>query len=115
MILKKASKWAKSFLGLSAMTIMKKVISESRDITDLGTVLSSSDGIDVLRSTRDLDQAVIASGGLRDRLVRRLTNALNALKAATEDFPNYREDPEVTELLGLCYEALEGLKNLNAK
>ena len=51
------------------------VIKESRQITDLGTIVASGDGLQILQQTRDFATALIAAGGLRDRLVRRLTQA----------------------------------------
>jgi len=89
------------------------VITESRDITDLGTVVESEYGLQVLRETRDLEAAFIAAGGLRDRLVKRLTNALNNLLAAQMDMPAYANDEEVTSLLTKCGEALKKLAEFN--
>lgn len=85
------------------------VISESRDLTDLGTVVASQDGLKVLKATRDLEAAFVAAGGLRERLLRRLNNALNNLIAAREDMPAYANDNEVQELLAQCRDALQQL------
>ena len=89
------------------------VIAESRNITDLGTVVDSVDGLQVLRETRDLEAAFIAAGGLRDRLLKRLTNALNNLVAAKIDMPAYMNDEEIQTLLTQCKEALQQLTELN--
>lgn len=85
------------------------VISESREITDLGTVLSSSEGLKVLRRTRDLSEAFSAAGGLRLRLIGRLTNALSNLRRAEEDIDDYWDDEEVQGLLDECQKAISGL------
>ncbi len=90
------------------------VIGESRDITDLGQVVSSEDGLRILQETRDLESSFIAAGGLRDRLLRRLTNAHNNLEAAQDDVLAYYEDEEVQELLSMCQESLDQLVNLDA-
>lgn len=86
------------------------VIGESRDITSLGTVVGSEDGLRVLRETRDLEAAFIAAGGLRERLIKRLTNACNNLVAAREDIVAYVDDEDVQSLLTSCEEALQQLR-----
>ena len=90
------------------------VIGESRDITRLGHVVSSEDGLRILKETRDLEASFIAAGGLRDRLLRRLTNANNTLKAAQDDIAAYHDDEEIQELLSRCQESLQRLVELNA-
>lgn len=75
------------------------VIGESRDITRLGTVVGSPPALDVLRRTRDLDEAFVAAGGLRDRLIGRLTRALVELQRAQEDIPAHANDDHVLSLL----------------
>ena len=90
------------------------VIGESRDITDLGQVVSSEDGLRILKETRDLESSFIAAGGLRDRLLRRLTNAHNSLEAAQDDFAAYCDDEEVQELLARCQGSLQRLVEVDA-
>jgi hypothetical protein len=87
-----------------------KVITDSRDITRLGYVVALEDGLRNLRDTRNLEEAYIASGGLKDRLLKRLNQARSALLNAEEDFPNYIEDCEVIKLYGDCVEAISKLK-----
>ena len=89
------------------------VIGESRDITGLGQVVSSEDGLRILRETRDLEVSFIAAGGLRERLLRRLTNAHNSLEAAQDDLAAYYDDEEVQELLSRCQESLQRLVQLD--
>ncbi len=91
------------------------VIGESRDITDLGQVVSSEDGLRILKGTRDLESSFIAAGGLRDRLLRRLTNAHNNLEAAQDDLATYYDDEEIQELLSKCQESFQRLMEINAK
>ena len=91
------------------------VIGESRDITTLGQVVSSEDGLRILKETRDLEASYIAAGGLRDRLLRRLTNAHNNLEAAQEDLAAYYDDEEVQGLISRCQESLQRLVELDAK
>jgi len=91
------------------------VIDESRNITDLGTAVASEDGLAVLRNSRDLEAAYIAAGGLRDRLLRRLTMAYTNLEAAAEDMPAYGNEDEVQQLLARCWEALKGLTEPDAE
>jgi hypothetical protein len=90
------------------------VIGESRDITDLGKVVASPDGLAILRETRDLQSALVASGGLEDRLRQRLKVAIGALEAAAVDIHAYRNDEGVQDLLAQCTAALEGLTNPDA-
>jgi hypothetical protein len=87
------------------------VIGESRDITDLGKVVGSADGLALLRQTRDLQAALAASGGLRERLLRRLRVAIGVLEASYGDIHAYADDEEVKELLDRCGAALEKLTN----
>jgi len=87
-----------------------KVISESRDITTLGRVLASSDGIDVLRDTGNLEVADEAAGGPLARLLARLTQARNALRAAATDIDRFREETTVRNLLDECAEAVAALR-----
>ncbi len=88
------------------------VIGESRDITRLGTVVASEEGLRVLRESRDLEEAHIAAGGLKERLMRRLARARGNLEKAIQDLPDYVEDDEVIELLNGCEEALAQLTEI---
>ena len=62
-----------------------------------------------LKETRDLEESFIAAGGLRERLIRRLTNAHNNLDAAREDLVAYYDDEDVQRLLSRCKQALQRL------
>jgi hypothetical protein len=87
----------------------QKVISESRDIRVLASVVQSEDGLEVLRETRDLEAAEAAIGGARNRLLRRLVYARGALRAARADVDEFRDDGEVAAAIRECYEAASDL------
>jgi len=91
------------------------VIAESREITPLGRVVASAEGLKVLLATNDLRQADIAAGGLLERLLTRLNNARTNLVAAAEDHSAFASNVRVQELLAACRKALEGLRSPNAK
>ena len=86
-----------------------RVITDSRDISKLGRVVETEDGLNVLRETRDLNEADIASGGLKHRLIERLRRAASSLQNAEEDLPNYLDDDEVLRYLDECKDALNVL------
>lgn len=88
----------------------RAVLDDSRDLTKLGKVISSSDGLKTLRKERNLEMAHVASGGLRDRLIGRLDASARNLRAAKDDMPKYKKDSEVKKLLEECREALEDLE-----
>ena len=88
----------------------KAVINESRDLTRLGKVVATKEGLGTLRETRDLDEAEIAAGGKRDRLVKRLSTAASNLEKACDDFQRYRKDDDVGQILIRCKKALAALK-----
>lgn len=86
------------------------VLDDSRDLTRLGKVLASPDGLRVLRAEHNLEEAHIASGGLRDRLVNRLSSAARNLRAAKDDMPKYKNDQDVKDLIADCRSALEDVE-----
>lgn len=87
------------------------VISESRHISALGDVVASPDALKVLRKTRDLDEALLASGGVRARLLKRLASALASLQAAETDINKFRDDEEVEQAIEDCSNALDRLSD----
>lgn len=91
------------------------IVTDSRELTKLGKVLASSEGLKALRAGQSLDEAHIASGGFRDRLIGRLSNAARSLRAAEPDIPAYRRDQEVKDLIGECEEALEDVKRAQGR
>ena len=86
------------------------VIQESRDLSTLGRVLASEEGLAVLRETRDLVQADNASGGPLERLVNHLTMAVNNLRAAKSDINQYGNDDRVRHLLDDCESELNDIQ-----
>lgn len=88
----------------------KAVLGHSRDLTRLGKVLASPEGLKVLRAERNLEEAHVASGGLRDRLVNRLSSAARNLRAAKNEISKYRSDNEVKDLIVECRSALDDVE-----
>lgn len=86
------------------------VISESRQISDLGQVVSSKNALKVLRKTRNLEDALLASGGVRARLLKRLESALQSLQKAELDIRTFKKDADVNEMLDECAETLDRLR-----
>lgn len=87
----------------------RSVIRESRDIRQLGDVLRSPNGVEVLKVTRSLEEAELAAGGPRDRLLTLLMRASSNLAAAQHDILEYAGDSEVQGLVGEIRERLEAL------
>jgi hypothetical protein len=98
----------KEFIGF--LFGSEAVLEDSRDLTRLGKVLASPEGLKVLRAERNLDEAHVASGGLRDRLVNRLSNAARNLRAAKGEIAKYKSDKEVNELIAECRNALDEIE-----
>lgn len=88
------------------------ILEDSRDITNLGKAISSREGLKVLRKKRNLDEALVVSGGVLGRLINRLSNAARSLRAAKDDFSTYKKDTEVQNLLQECEDALGELRNI---
>lgn len=86
------------------------IIEDSRQLTQLGQILASEDGLRSLRETGDLEQADISSGGPLERLVNRLNSALTNLRAARVDIREFHTDARVQALLDECEEALDHLQ-----
>jgi ParB-like chromosome segregation protein Spo0J len=85
------------------------VIQDSRQIRQLGEVLKSENGVKVLRTTRSLEEAKLAAGGPRARLLDLLTRASSSLAQALPDIPAHANDPEVLRLLTEIRGHLEAL------
>ena len=88
----------------------RKAIAESRALRSLAEVLGSDDATAILVKTRDLDTALEAVDGSRDRLMRRLRTARNALRRAREDFQDFADDEAVSGLIEECRELIEELE-----
>lgn len=113
-VLKKQKKKAVAevFSWLFGHDDVDPVISESRQISELGQVVASPEALKVLRETRNLDDALMASGGVRARLLKRLASALQSLQKAELDIASFRDDTEVQETLDQCSEVLARLKEV---
>jgi hypothetical protein len=86
------------------------LIQESRDLTRLGKVVGSPEGLEALRQGKALEEAEEASGGAKERLLRRLNAALSALQRAAPDAGRYRRNAEVQGLVAEVQAALDALK-----
>lgn len=85
------------------------VIGESRDISRLGQVVSSDEGLKVLKQTRNLELAHESAGGLYQRFKRRLVRARAYMDAAREDIAKYRALDEIKNLIAECQDSLQRL------
>jgi hypothetical protein len=85
------------------------VLKESRDINRLGKVLVSPEGLRVLRSTRDLAEAELATDGPKAKLVSRLQLILVNLRRAKEDIGYFKKDDDIQDLITKCRDALDDL------
>ena len=89
----------------------QKVIDESRDITDLGKVLVSgeTEALRLLRDEGDLAGAFAAAGGIKDRLMKNLTDAANLCARASGDLPQYAGDEGVCRAVEKLQQAVAEL------
>lgn len=91
------------------------VISDSRQMSQLGNVISSEVGISALRAGETLEEAKqkVSAAGLDplDALRRKLTAAKNALAAAGSDVSEYAADVEVLSLISDIESAVEGIRS----
>jgi len=89
------------------------LIKDSREISRLGHVVGNPIGIESIRAGETLDQAQqkIDEAGLDThvRLVRRLTTARSALRAAEEDIAEHSDSSEAREVLDEIRDALDAL------
>jgi hypothetical protein len=92
------------------------VISDSRQITQLGNVVASEVGLSALRGGDRLDQAKqkIDAQGMPplERLSKRLTTALNALSQASDDIGDHCGDTSIRNLIDDIEAVLEGLRSI---
>jgi hypothetical protein len=91
----------------------ESVITDSREISNLGKVVQNPLGLKVLRDTRNLKEALdaIREAGLDPlaRLLMRLKTANEASRAAFDDIGEFREDPQVIAFVGSIVENAESL------
>lgn len=91
------------------------VISDSRQMSQLGNVISSEVGIAALRSGETLEEAKqkVNAAGLDplDALKRKLVAAKSSLAAASSDVSEYATNGEVITLIGDIESAVEGIRS----
>lgn len=80
----------------------KAVISDSRQLSRLGDVLTSKDGLSALQKTRDLDIAWRASGGEERTLLINLETASFHLDEALKSAHRHQDSPNVVALIKKC-------------
>jgi len=89
------------------------VISDSREIHNLGRVVQNPLGLKILRSSRNLKEAqdAIKEAGLDPlkRLLLRLGSANEASKAAFDDIAHFRDDPQVAAFVNSILANAESL------
>lgn len=92
------------------------VITDSRQMSALGNVVASEVGLSALRSGKSLEEArqQAQSAGMdpRDRLIKRITAATNALGAASDDLAEYASDRQVVVLLSDLESLVESMRNV---
>jgi len=87
------------------------VFTDSRKIADLGRVVSSPEAIKILEITRNLEEAHIAAGGIRDRLITRLSRAKSNLSSAAQDYQHFADDSEVHSLVLECANIIDSMRS----
>jgi len=85
-------------------------IKDSRQISSLGEVVAMPDALRALRKTRNLDEALLMSGGVRARLLRQLRSAAASLERTELDIESYRDDTEVQSMLEELSQRLNKLR-----
>jgi hypothetical protein len=85
------------------------VLEESRQLTELAIVLADKDATEVLRETRDLDEAYLISPGQRDDLAKRLRRADSLLRTTLPEVRASGHDPVIQDLVGRCLKAAKAL------
>ncbi|GAB3052891.1 hypothetical protein GCM10027053_11490 [Intrasporangium mesophilum] len=92
------------------------VITDSRQMSALGNVVASEAGLAALRGGKSLEeakqQAQNAGMDPRERLVKRMTAAANALGAAGNDLAEYATDKQVVSLLSDLESLVESMRNV---
>ncbi|NKX92685.1 ParB N-terminal domain-containing protein [Sanguibacter hominis ATCC BAA-789] len=92
------------------------VITDSRQMSALGNVVASDVGVGALRAGKSLDEAKqqVQNAGMdpRERLLKRITAATNALGAASDDLAEYASDSQVIGLLSDLEALVESMRNV---
>jgi len=82
--------------------MVKPVIKDSRELTQLGEVLSSKPALDNLRLTRNLDRAHELVAGESRRLLDNLASASYYLDEALKDAHRHKADAKVKAMVRRC-------------
>lgn len=92
------------------------VITDSRQMSQLGNVVASDVGLSALRAGHSLDEAKerVSQAGMdpRERVQRRLAAAKSALLAASDDISDHAGDAHVQELIADIEAVVESLRNV---
>lgn len=89
------------------------VLPESRDLTDLGRILDNKTALKHLRDTgNDYNGALELIGGRKDRLVRNLAKAGDALDDSLRDAHHFTKDVEVTGIWKRVKETIAQLERV---
>lgn len=92
------------------------VITDSRQMSALGNVVASDVGLAALRAGKSLEEAKqqVQSAGMdpRERLIKRMTAATNALGAAGDDLAAYAADNQVVGLLSDLESLVESMRSV---
>jgi hypothetical protein len=84
-------------------------ISDSRQLSQLGEILESREATDVLRKSRNLDQAYMLCGGEKRRLKDNLEYSIYYIREALKDAYLYKDDPSIQEIAANLRRAYEEL------
>ncbi len=85
------------------------IIRDTREVTRLGKVVSTEEGLDAIRHGLSLDDAEMVSGGAKQRLMKRLTAAISNVRGAAQDYPNFRRSRDIQALVQELRDALDQL------
>lgn len=92
------------------------LISDSRQMSQLGNVVASPVGLQSLRSGSTLEEAKqkVQQAGMQpiDRLTNRLKSGKNALLAASDDLSDFADDPRIRQLVEDIEAAAESLRTI---
>jgi hypothetical protein len=92
------------------------VITDSRQMSQLGNVVANDVGLGALRGGHTLEEAKdrVSQAGMdpRERLQKRLNAAKNALLHASDDISDHASDPHVQALVADIEALVESLRNV---
>lgn len=89
------------------------VITDSRQITDLGRILANEFTLQQLRATRDFDYSLSFLRGELGRLLERLILASKSLDESLQDAHRHKENADVQQYIKRCLETILELAKYN--